>query len=91
MTLPDHVNVALIAGQRLACTFEVDGLFGLFVLFSPLLDHSLHGRRTGLVVKGMLSLGTSCFPGRVCNRELLTVCCGCRAFVMVNMVSGGDR
>lgn len=91
MTLPDHVNVALIAGQRLACTFEVDGLLGLFMFFGPLLDHSLHRRRTGLVVKWRLSLCTSCFPGRVRSRILLTVRCGSWASVMVNVVSCGDR
>ena len=91
MTLPDHMNVALIARQRLACTFEVDGLLGLSVLFGPLLDHSLHRRRTGLVVKWRLSLGASCFSGRVCNCLLLTVSCGGRASVTVNVVSGGDR
>ena len=91
MTLPDHVHVALIDRQRLACTFEVDGLLGLSVLFGPLLDHSLHRCRTGFVVKRRLSLGASCFPGRVCNLMLLTVSCGSRASVTVNVVSGGDR
>ena len=91
MTFSDHVNVAQIAGQRLACAFEVDGLLGLSVLFGPLLDHSLHRRRTRLVVKRRLSLGASCFPGGVWNRILLTVRCGGRASVMVNVMSSGDR